>query len=44
MEWVKCKMGNRVGKVQDGYEGVHGGFGNGKRNVEERELEYVDSL
>jgi len=31
-----------VGKMQDGYEGVQGGFGYGKRNVEERVLDFAD--
>jgi len=34
-----------VGKMQGGYEGAHGGFGYGKRNVEgERMLDFADSF
>jgi len=45
----KCViLGNfngHVGKMQDGNEGVHGGFHYGKQNVEgERVLEFADSL
>ena len=37
-------LNGHVGKESDGYKGVHGGFGYGKRNVEgEQVLEFCDS-
>jgi len=42
---ILSDFNGHVGKMQDRYEGMHRGFGYGKRNVEgKRVLDFADSI